>query len=122
MKYKVIFWVSTCLFSILIVWSVVMYNAQNTDILEAVSRFGVPLYMLIPIGILKLVGLVFLFSTKIRLLHKLVYLGFSINLGLAALIHFKSNTNLFLLALLGLLLLFISYQYKKKAFILEKGQ
>ena len=100
---KIVYWVGTGLLSLVMIFSATMYFTNTAAIQEAFTGFGYPSYLVIPLGIVKLLGLVAIISNRSATLKEWAYFGFLIDLILAIAAHLavKDGQSLFAIAALA---------------------
>ena len=106
--------ISTAIFSLLMAFSSVMYFAQNDMVSEKFTSLGFPTWIIYPLAIAKLLGLVAIWTEKSKTLKEWAYAGFTFNLLLAIGAHVHIVDEEFYAALVGLILGAISYYTWKK--------
>ena len=67
---KIIFYVSTALFTALILFSVNMYLFKHEAIVGAFTHLGYPPYLIYPYAILKLIGLFALWNPNFKVIKE----------------------------------------------------
>lgn len=120
-KDKIIYWGSTGLLSALMLFSASMYFFNYEMVAETVSRLGYPVYIIYPLAIAKLLGLVAIWTRKSNTLKEWAYAGFFFDFVLAASGHIMVNDGESAGAFLAIVLLLLSYVYDKKVFGEAKG-
>jgi hypothetical protein len=80
-------WTATALFAGLMLLSASMYLSGAAPIREALGTLGYPAYLLVILGIAKLLGAFALLQTRMPRLREWAYAGFTINLIGAAASH-----------------------------------
>ena len=113
-KNKVIYLISTGLLSALMLMSAGMYFFNNEMVAETFSKLGYPTYIIYPLAILKLLGLIAIWTKKSNTLKEWAYAGFFFDFCLALTAHLIVKDGEFVPALLALVLLLVSYVYEKK--------
>ena len=115
-KYKVIYWVSTGLLTVLILFSAGNYIFNNEAFSEIFTTLGYPTYIIYPLAIAKLLGLLAIWTKKSKTLKEWAYAGFFFDFVLAIFAHLNVNDGAFPFPLIALILLMTSYFTEKKAF------
>ncbi|APD06845.1 hypothetical protein UJ101_01326 [Flavobacteriaceae bacterium UJ101] len=113
---KTIYWVSTGLLSLLMLFSAIMYFAKNDMVQESFIKLGYPTYIIYPLAIAKILAIITLLSKKTGTLKEWVYAGLFFDLVLALSAHIMVNDGEFLPAAIGLILLALSYSFNKQLF------
>lgn len=113
-KIKIIYLISTGLFSLLMLMSAGMYVFNNQEISNTFVNLGYPSYIIYPLALLKVLGLVAIWVLKNRTLKEWAYAGFFFNVVLAFFAHVMINDGEFPGALIAFVLLATSYFANKK--------
>ncbi|MEP1096039.1 MAG: DoxX family protein [Cyclobacteriaceae bacterium] len=120
-KDKIIYWVSTGLITALMLFSATMYVINNEMVREVFANLGYPTYIIYPLATAKILGLIALWTKKSKVLKEWAYAGFFFDLVLAALAHINADDGGFGPALIGIILLLVSYVYDRKIFSAEQA-
>ena len=120
-KTKLLYWISTALFSLIIAGSIGLYITQYDIYSAGFLKLGYPSYLLYPLIVVKFLGLVAIWSRKINWLIEWAYAGFFFNLSLSLIAHFAINTGNHLNAVLAMIFMLISYISQKYAFENKKS-
>jgi len=115
-KNTIIYWIATGLFSAFMLLSGTMYFFQNQMVVEAYVALGYPPYLIYPVGALKILGAVAILFRKSLFLKNLAYAGFFFLLTLGVSAHLNVSDGGYAGALVGLILVVISYIYERKVF------
>lgn len=113
---KIIFWISTGLLSLLMLFSAVYMYIINHDTV-AVPNFeglGFPTWIIYPLAIAKLLGIVAITTRKSAKLKEWAYAGFFFNFTLAIGAHLAVNDGQFAASALALVLLIVSYIFGER--------
>lgn len=111
---KVIFYIATGLLSLLMLFSGGMYIFKNADINQAFINFGYPTYIIYPLAIAKILGLVAIWQNKSQALKEWAYAGFFFDLILAFFAHYMIGDGEQGASIIGMVFLLISYYFGKK--------
>ena len=111
---KIIYWVSTGLLTLLMLFSASMYLFKHELAATAFSALGYPLFIIYPLAIAKILGLVTIWTKKVNTLTEWAYAGFFFNTLLAASSHISVGDGEFGGALIGMILVLVSYYSYKK--------
>ncbi|RNC79486.1 MAG: DoxX family protein [Balneola sp.] len=114
--FKIIYWASTGLLTFLMLFSVANYFFNHEAIVNAFETLGYPVYLIYPLAIAKLLGLVAILTRKSSILKEWAYAGFFFDFILAFFAHIMVNDGDFAGALVAMIILFTSYFSEKKAF------
>ncbi|CAM1369281.1 conserved membrane hypothetical protein [Tenacibaculum litopenaei] len=111
---KIIFYVTTGLLTVLMLFSANMYFFNHEGVSQMFAKFGYPSYIIYPYGIAKILGLVALWFFRGKWLNEWAYAGFFFAFILAFFAHFMIGDNEQWAALVALILLIGSYITSKK--------
>jgi len=109
---RIVFWTSTVLLALLMVFSAFNYFFQHLFVVEAFEALGYPSYLIYPLGILKILGIVTLLIPGYKILKHWAYAGFTINFSLAFFAHVNVGDGEWAGALLALILLYTSFIFR----------
>ena len=115
-KNKIIYWISTGLLTLLMLFSVFNYFFNHEWIVGAFQSLGYPTYLVYPLAIAKLLGLVAIYTKLSKTLKEWAYAGFFFNTMLAFFAHCIAQGGDYQMALGGILFVVVSYIYDKKVF------
>lgn len=108
------YWASTGLLSAMMLMSAGMYFFNNEMVSQTFTNLGFPTYIIYPLAISKILGLVAIWTNKSKSLKEWAYAGFFFDFLLAGSAHIAVNDGEFVGALVAMVLLFISYFTWKK--------
>ena len=111
-----IYRIATGILTLLMTFSAVMYFAQYEMVSETFSKLGFPTFIIYPLAIAKILGLVAIWTNKSETLKQWAYAGFTFNLLLAAGAHLNISDGEHFPAVIGLVLVLVSYFYNRKLF------
>lgn len=111
---KRIYWISTGLLTLLMLMSAGMYFFNYDMVSETFTNLGFPTYIIYPLAVAKILGLVAIWTEKSTSLKEWAYAGFFFDFLLAASAHIIINDGEYAAALMALVLLLISYFTWKK--------
>ncbi|WP_299064785.1 DoxX family protein [uncultured Polaribacter sp.] len=111
---KIVYYISTGLLTLLMLFSVSMYLFNNTEITKAFTSFGFPTYLIYPLATAKILGLVAIWFINNTSLKEWAYAGFFFNFILAFFAHYMISDGEQMGALVAIILLLVSYFYSKK--------
>ena len=114
---KIIYWASTGLLCALMAFSASMYFADTEEIQKAFVSWGHPAYIVIPLAIAKILGVIAILTKQSNFLKEWAYAGFFFDMVLAGAAHWHANDGGETVALLGLVFLVVSRIYDKKVFV-----
>lgn len=116
---KIIYWVSTGLLSAMMLMSAGMYVFDNATISEVFTGLGYPAYIIYPLALAKVLGLLAIWVEKSKSLKEWAYAGFFFDFVLAFFAHYMIGDGEFGGALAAMVLLFVSYFFWKKNLVTE---
>ncbi len=111
---KIIYWVTTGLMCALMLMSASMYFMNTEEIQKAFLGWGYPAYIVIPLAIAKILGIVAILTKKSTLLKEWAYAGFFFDMVLAAVAHLDAGDGQYIGAIGGIVLLVVSRFYENK--------
>ncbi|MFA9372090.1 MAG: DoxX family protein [Labilibaculum antarcticum] len=114
---KIIYWVTTGLLSGLMLMSASMYFMKYEMVSGTFSFLGFPSFIIYPLAVAKLVGLLAIWSNKSKLLKEWAYAGFFFDFVLALGAHLVVADGQFGMAAIAIVLLILSRIYDSKVFV-----
>ncbi len=111
---KMVYYVSTGLLSALMLMSAGMYLFNNAAVQEIFIKLGYPTYIIYPLAIAKILGLIAIWTRKSNMLKEWAYAGFFFDFLLAGSAHINAADGEYIPALLAMVLLFLSYFFGNK--------
>ena len=114
---KTIYWIATGLLTLQMLFSVWMYFFNHEGIREAFIALGYPTYIIYPLAILKLLGLVAILTKKSEVLKEWAYAGFFFDFVLAFFAHVMVGDGQQIGAVLALIFWTVSYWFDKQLFV-----
>ncbi|MCG1037001.1 DoxX family protein [Polaribacter sargassicola] len=111
---KIIYYLSTGLLSIIMLFSAGMYLFNNEMVSGFFIDLGYPTYIIYPLAIAKILGLIAIWFIKSKSLKEWAYAGFFFDFVLAFAAHFMVKDGGHLSALVAIVLLLVSYFTHKK--------
>ena len=111
---KIIYYISTGLLTLLMLFSVSQYFFNYEEIAKAFESFGYPTYIIYPYGTIKLLGLVALWFIANKSIKEWAYAGFFFAFILAFFAHYMIGDGDQMGALVATVLLLTSYFTWKK--------
>lgn len=113
-KNKIIYYVSTGLLTLLMLFSAGMYFFNHEAVVVMFTKFGYPTYIIYPYAIAKLLGIVVIWFLTNKTIKEWAYAGFFFAFILAFFAHVMIGDGEQMAALIAMILLVISYIYSKK--------
>lgn len=111
---KIFYWVGTIIMGLIMTFSVTMYFTKTTAIQGAFEGYGYPAYLVIPLAIAKILGMIAVISGLSRTLKEWAYFGFLIDFVLAAVAHLHSGDGGGLFSFVALGAWVVSYVFWKR--------
>lgn len=106
---KILYWVSTILLCLLFLYSASMYFTKTEMVKGFFENLNYPTYIVIPLAILKVLGVGMILWRKSKWLTEWAYAGFFFDLVLATAAHHFADHGVIGYSLYGLLFIFPSY-------------
>jgi len=105
---KIIYWIATAAICGIMLFSAQMYF-RNTEMVEGFfESLNYPTYIVIPLAVTKILGIIAILTNKIKWLKEWAYAGFFFDLVLASLAHYHAGHGIGL-SVYGFLPLIVSY-------------
>ncbi|MEO9869133.1 DoxX family protein [Ekhidna sp.] len=114
---KIIYWIATGLLSLLMVLSSSMYFFNTDQVAEIFVALGYNERIVIPLAILKILGVATIITNLSKTLKEWAYFGFLLDFILALEGHLSANDGGHYTAIAAIALWIISYTYNKKVYI-----
>ena len=111
---KILYYTSTGLLTALMLFSATMYFIQNDMVRETFTTLGFPTYIIYPLAIAKVLGLLAIWSNRSAMLREWAYAGFFFDFVLAGSAHLMIQDGAHWPAVAALVFLFTSYFTGKK--------
>jgi len=113
---KIIYWIVTGLLSLWMLFQSFMFIFNSEQIEPMFEGLNMPTFLIIPLGIAKVLAIVAILSKKSDLLKKLAYYGLAIDFMVAIVSHLLAGDGNWITALIALIILTGSYIYDRKLF------
>lgn len=113
---KIVYWVITGLFAAMMLMSAGMYVFNHTQVGAEFAKLGYPLYVIYPLALAKVLGVVAILSKISPRLKEWAYAGFFFDFVLAGAAHTVAKDGESGGALIALILLFASYYFERRVF------
>ena len=111
---KIIYYISTVLFTLIILLSAGMYIFNHEYIKTVFTKLGYPTYIIYPYATAKLLGLIALWIPKFNVIKEWAYSAFFFAIIIALSSHIMINDGEHLIAVIALTTLILSYIFKKR--------
>jgi len=106
---KIIYWIATVFLCGLMLYSASMYFTKTEMVRGFFEHLNYPTYLVIPLAIAKVLGVVMVLSRRIKWLMEWAYAGMFFDMVLAFSAHQHANDGQYLLSILGIGFLLVSY-------------
>ncbi len=113
---KIIYYVATGLLTALMLLSAGMYFFNHEMVSATFTKLGFPTYIIYPLAVLKILGLIAIWTRKSSMLKEWAYAGFFFDFLLAFSAHFNIGDGEYAPSLAAIVLLFVSYYFGNKHF------
>ena len=111
---KIIYWIATGLLTALMLMSASMYFMKYEMVSQTFISLGFPTFVIYPLAIAKLLGLLAIWSNKSKLLKEWAYAGFFFDFVLALSAHMVVQDGQSGMAIAAIALLIVSRIYDAK--------
>ena len=111
---KIIYYISTGLLSLLMLFSAGMYIFNNAEVAGMFTNFGYPTYIIYPYAVAKILGLVAIWFLGNKVIKEWAYAGFFFAFILAFFAHYMIGDGEQMGAAVAMVLLVTSYITNKK--------
>ena len=112
---KILYWAGTIVMGLIMAFSVTMYFTKTEAIQGAFENYGYPAYLVIPLAIAKILGMIAIITGLSKTLKEWAYFGFLMDFVLAATAHLESGDGGGLFSFVALGAWMVSYTFYKKA-------
>lgn len=113
---KIIYWIATGLLTSLMLVTAGVYFMKYELVSETFTFLGFPTFIVYPLAVAKLLGLIAICSNKSKLLKEWAYAGFFFDFVLALGAHLVAADGQFSMAAIAIVLLIVSRIYDSKVF------
>jgi len=113
---KIIYWIVTGLLSLWMLFQSFMFIFNSEQIEPMFEGLNIPSFLIIPLGVAKVLAIVAILSKKSDLLKKLAYYGLAIDFMGAIVSHLLAGDGNWATPLIALIILTGSYIYDRKLF------
>jgi len=111
---KIIYWISTVLMCLIFLFSASMYFVKTEMIKGYFDMLHYPSYLVYPLAIAKILGIIAVLSNKSKILKEWAYAGFFFDAVLAATAHFSSGDGGEMMSIAAIILIVISRFFWKR--------
>lgn len=113
-KQKIIYWIIALVFSAFMLMSAFNFLFNTSEVSILFENLGFPDFLVIPLGIAKILGVVAILSNIVKQLKELAFAGFFFDFILAFVSHIEARDNMFIMPVIALALLLVLYYLDKK--------
>ena len=113
---RIIYWIATALLCLMMLASGIIYLVNYAEAAKIFDSLGYPAYLVYPLGIAKILGVIAILTKKSRTLKDLAYAGFFYDFILAFMAHLNAGDGGFAIPLAALVLLIVSYVTDRKIY------
>lgn len=106
---KIIYWIATVFVCGLMLYSATMYFTKTEMVKGFFESFSYPAYIVIPLAVAKVLGVSMILYRKIKWLMEWAYAGIFFDMVLAFFAHQQADDGGYVLPLLGMFFLLVSY-------------
>ncbi len=111
---KIAYWIFTALFSLLMLYSATMYFTQYEMVKGFFEHLGYPVYLIYPLAILKIAGVLVILTNYSKTLKEWAYSAFFFEILLAFFAHYRVKDGEQGGAVIAMILLLCSYFLGRK--------
>ena len=111
---NIIYWISTGLMCAIFLFSASMYFMKTEMVKGFFDMLGYPSYLVYPLAIAKILGIVAVLSNKSKMLKEWAYAGFFFDAVLAAAAHISISDGGEMMSIAASILVIVSRAYWKK--------
>ena len=113
---KIFYYTSTILLTLLMLFSAYNYFFDYEMVVGFFEHFGYPTYIVYPLAIAKILGLIAIWTRLSKWLMEWAYAGFFFDMVLAFFAHYITDGGGIQMAFLGLIFVLVSYFTNKRLF------
>lgn len=106
---KILYWVSTSMLTLIMFFSVYNYFFNHQAISDFFVNMGYPTYLIYPLAVAKILGLIAVWGNFSKWLKEWAYAGFFFNTLLAFFAHYMVNDGEHMFAVIAFTVVLISY-------------
>lgn len=115
-KNKIIYWIATGLMSILFFAGAMMYLFNYSRAEAFFVNLGFPIWIIYPLAVLKILGVVAILTNKSKFLKEVAYGGFLFDAILALTAHIIISDGEYMPAIISIILIILSWVYDRKVY------
>jgi len=114
---KIAYWISTALMCALFLFSAYMYFTNTEAVQGYFNSLGFASWIVIPLAIAKVLGVVAILTDMSKLLREWAYAGFFFDVVLATTAHLKAEDDSHMMAMAGIFLVIASRPLYKNPYL-----
>jgi len=107
-KNKIAYWLVTGLMCALFLFSAIMYFISTEMVRGFFDGLGFPTWLVIPLAVAKMLGVIAVLTDKSDLLREWAYAGFFFDVIMATTAHLMAGDGQQMMSLMGIFLVFVS--------------
>ncbi len=111
---RIIYYIATGLFSLTMLISAGMYLFNTTEVAVEFGKLGYPIYLIYPLAIAKILGVIAIWSNLSKVLKYLAMAGFFYDGLLAASAHLNAKDGEFIPALVLVVMVVVSFVFDQR--------
>ena len=111
---QIIYWGSTVMMCMIFLFSATMYFVRTDMIMGYFEMLNYPPYLVYPLAVVKILGVVAVLSNKSKMLKEWAYAGFFFDAVLAATAHYSSGDGGEMMSLLAIVMIILSRVFWNK--------
>jgi hypothetical protein len=119
-NYKLYYQIVLGLFSVLILLTVYNFIFNYEDTSYSFAKLGISTIIIYPLAVLKVLGLIAIWSRISPMLIEWAYAGFFFDIALALMLHYSIGDGQWFMAVIALILLIAAYGLNYQTFIRSK--
>jgi len=106
---RIIYWISTGLLTLLMIFSAQMYFLNHEAVSNAFNSLGFPTWLIYPLATLKILGLIAIWTKYSTFLKEWAYAGFFFDVVIALTAHLMAQDGGGMFAVAGIVFVTVSY-------------
>lgn len=116
---QIIYWVSTAIMCLIFAFSATMYLSKTEMVKEMFLNFGYPAYLVLPLAIMKILGIIAVLTKKSKFLTEWAYAGFLFDAVLGFFAHHMMGDGQGAIATVAIVATVISRIYYSRLYIAD---
>lgn len=111
---KVIYWIATAIMCLIFLYSAFMYLTKYDMVVGFYEALGFPTWLIYPLAIAKILGVIAILSKQSKFLKELAYAGFFYDAVLALSAHVVNEDGAHLFSVIALISTIVSWYFDRK--------